>query len=136
MLLQQGEFTATLKILRERETRTPASPLFRQEAEALMGQSLFKEALEAAARGVASAQEVGDTETIFENAHVAARACEALGDKDGARKWLNQATEAAIRLGQAGSCCAPRRSDPGSRASSAPRSSKFYRHCFRRRVDC
>jgi tetratricopeptide (TPR) repeat protein len=101
VLLQQGQFDAALKVLHERDVRVAASPLFRQEAEALMGLSAFPEALAVAEKGVNSARDVGDTETVFENAHLAARACEATGNKEGAQNWLNQATEAAIRLGQA-----------------------------------
>lgn len=101
VLLQQGQFDAALKVLHERDMRVAASPLFRQEAEALMGLSAFPEALAVAEKGVNSARDVEDTETVFENAHLAARACEATGNKEGAQKWLNQATEAAIRLGQA-----------------------------------
>lgn len=101
ILLQQGEFETALKVLKEREPRTAASPLFRQEAEALMGVAAFPEASAVAERGVESAREVGDTETIFENAHLAARACEAMGDTESATNWLNVATEAATRLGQA-----------------------------------
>ena len=101
VLLQQGQFEEALKILHERDERVVASQLFRQEAEAYMGIKRFADARRVAEAGVNSAQDAGDVETVFENAHVAARACEAMGDAEGARNWLNQATEAAIRLGQA-----------------------------------
>lgn len=101
VLLQQGQFEEALKILHERRDRVAASQLFRQEAEAYLGIRQFASALQVAEAGVNSAQEVGDGETVFENAHVAARACEAMGDAEGARNWLHQATAAAIRLGQA-----------------------------------
>lgn len=101
VLLQQGAFDNALKVLNERKERVPASPLFRQAAEALMGISSFQEALAVAAHGVDSARAVGDNETVFENAHLAARACEAMRDSEGAQNWLSQATEAATRLGQA-----------------------------------
>ena len=101
VLLQQGAFEAALKVLSERTTRAAASPLFRQQAETLMGLGRFQEALVVAQQGIQSAQTVGDTETIFENTHLAARACEAMGDGEGAQKWLGQSMEAAIRLGQA-----------------------------------
>lgn len=101
VLLQQGQFEEALKNLHERAERAVASQLYRQEAEAFMGLHKFMDARRVAEAGVSSAQSVGDSETVFENAHIAARACEAMGDAEGARKWLDQATEAAVRLGQA-----------------------------------
>lgn len=101
VLLQQGQFEIALKVLHERSERGAASQLYRQEAEALMGLSKVAEAQAVAEKGVNSGRDVGDLETVFENAHVAARASEAMGDAESARNWLNQATEAAMRLGQA-----------------------------------
>jgi hypothetical protein len=101
VLLQQAQFGEAVKILHERGERVVASQLFRQEAEAYMGMRMFADARRVAEAGFNSAQGVGDSETVFENAHVAARACEAMGDAEGARDWLNRATEAAVRLGQA-----------------------------------
>jgi cellulose synthase operon protein C len=101
VLLQQGQFEVALKVLHERGERGAASELFRQEAEALMGLSQFAQARAVAEKGVASGRGIGDLETVFENAHLAARASEAMRDAEGARNWLNQATETAMRLGQA-----------------------------------
>jgi cellulose synthase operon protein C len=100
-LLREGAFDQAIKILRERPERVAASALYRQEAEALMGLSRFAEALDVAKNGAESAQAVGDVETEFENAYIAARATEALGDRGGAEEWLNRATASATRLGQA-----------------------------------
>jgi hypothetical protein len=101
VLLQQAQFQEALKVLHERPDRSPASQLYRQEAEALMGVSRFQDALAIATRGVASAQDAGDNEMLFENAQLAARACEATNDKAGALNWVSQATAAAVWLGQA-----------------------------------
>lgn len=100
ILLSQRAFEEALRMLSARSERRVSSPLYRQEAEALMGLSRFSDALKVAERGAVEAQTVGATDALFENSYLAARAADALGDLEKAQQWSDRATVAATRLGQ------------------------------------
>jgi tetratricopeptide (TPR) repeat protein len=100
ILLRQGAYESAVSELRARKDRLPASRLYCQEAEALMGLRRYDEAEKIAVQGNEQALAQGDNDIAFETAHIASRAAEAAGNLDRARAHLQRALDAAAQLGR------------------------------------